>query len=56
MYVSQCLSKENWSKSPDSHERVYKAGNFLQILGFCFHFFLNFIPTMFSGKIIALIC
>jgi hypothetical protein len=34
MYVSQLLSKENWSKSPDSDERAYKAGIFLQILGF----------------------
>jgi hypothetical protein len=28
MYVSQLLSKENWCKSPDSDERVNKAGNF----------------------------
>jgi hypothetical protein len=47
MYISQRLSKENWSKSPDSHERVYKAGNFLQILGFCFHF----LPQLYSDYV-----
>jgi hypothetical protein len=44
MYVSQLLSKENWSKSPYPDERVYKAGNFLQILGFFFHF----LPQLYS--------
>jgi hypothetical protein len=43
MYVCQLLSKENWSKSPDSDERVYRAGNFLKILGF-FHF----LPQIYS--------
>jgi hypothetical protein len=33
MYVSQRLLKENWS-----------AGNFLQILGFCFYF----LPQLYS--------
>jgi hypothetical protein len=34
MYVSQLLSKEIWSKSPEPNERVYKAGinPILQIL------------------------
>jgi hypothetical protein len=44
MYVSQRLSKENWSKSPDFDERVYKTGNFLQILAFFFHF----LPQLYS--------
>jgi hypothetical protein len=43
MYVSQLLSKENWSESPDFDKRSYKAGYFLQILGFFFIFFLSFI-------------
>jgi hypothetical protein len=38
MDVSQLLSKENWSKSPGSGKRVYRAGNLLQILGFFFSF------------------
>jgi hypothetical protein len=37
MYVSQLLSKENWSKSPDSNERVYKAGIFFANPWFFFH-------------------
>jgi hypothetical protein len=37
LYASQLLSNENWSKSPDSNERVNKAGNFLQIPDFFFH-------------------
>jgi hypothetical protein len=44
MYVSQLLSKENWSKSPDSDKRAYRAGNFLQILGFL----INFLPHIYS--------
>jgi hypothetical protein len=44
MYVSQRLSKENWSKSPDFDERVYNAGNFLQILAIFFHF----LPQLYS--------
>jgi hypothetical protein len=42
MYVSQLLSKEIWSKSPEPDERVYKAGNFLQILDFFYHFLPQF--------------
>jgi hypothetical protein len=49
MYVSQLLSIENWSKSPDSDERVYRAGNFLQILSFFFHFR----PQLYSDLILC---
>jgi hypothetical protein len=47
MYVSQRISKENWSQSPDSDERVYKAGYFLQILGIFFHF----LPQLYADFI-----
>jgi hypothetical protein len=40
--VSTFIIKENWSKNPDSDERIYKAGNFLQIL------FFHFLPQLYS--------
>jgi hypothetical protein len=43
MYLN-LYQKKNWSKSPDSDERVYRAGIFLQILGF----FINFLPQLYS--------
>jgi hypothetical protein len=44
MYVSQPLSKENWSKSPDSNERVYREGFFFANPWF----FFNFLPQLYS--------
>jgi hypothetical protein len=45
MYVSELLSKENWSNSPDSDERVDKPGHFLQIL-----VFFHFLPQLYSDS------
>jgi hypothetical protein len=53
MYVSQPLSTENWSKSPDSNERVYREGIFLWNLNF---FFIFLLTTVFYKKNISLIC
>jgi hypothetical protein len=43
MYVSQLLSKENWPKSPDTEEQVYKAGHFGKSL-----VFFHFLPRLYS--------
>jgi hypothetical protein len=41
MYVSELLSKENWSKRSDSDERVYKADSFFANPWFLFHFLIE---------------